>query len=95
MPSRREIWSACLWRIRKAMGRKAADKLILSHHFLLQRDASFKDAAESLIQADKQLNNGANGAAIRDILVRRGVLGAATRNGSAPSRRKRQSEKRR
>jgi hypothetical protein len=91
-----EIWSACLWQIRQAMGRKAADKLILSHHFLLQRDASFKDAAESLIQADQQLNGGANGAAIHKIFVRRGILGSAKRNGSDRSgRRRRQSGKRR
>jgi hypothetical protein len=89
-----EIWSACLWQIRKAMGRKAADKLILSHHFLLQRDASFKDAAEALMQADQQLNSGANGTAIRGIFVQRGILGAAKQNGSAPSHRKRRSRKR-
>ena len=91
-----EIWSACLWEIRQAMGRKAADKLILSHHFLLQRDASFKDGAESLIQADQQLNGGANGVAIRKIFVRRGILGSAKANGSGPSRRsKRQNGRRR
>jgi Zn-dependent metalloprotease len=84
-----EIWSACLWQIRHAMGRKAADKLILSHHFLLQKDASFEDAAEALIQADQQLNGGANGAAIRDVFIRRGILGSARRKSIAsPSRRR-------
>jgi Zn-dependent metalloprotease len=85
-----EIWSACLWQIRQAMGRKAADKLILSHHFLLQRDASFKDAAESLIQADQQLNGGANEAVIRNIFVRRGILGSVKHKSttSKPSRRR-------
>jgi len=83
-----EIWSACLWQIRKAMGRKAADKLILSHHFLLQKNASFQDAAEALIQADQQLNGGKNGATIRGIFVRRGILGSAKRKNAAPSRRR-------
>jgi len=85
-----EIWSACLWQIRQAMGRKAADKLILSHHFLLQRDASFKDAAESLIQADQQLNGGANEAVIRNIFVRRGIMGSVKHKNTAakPSRRR-------
>lgn len=81
-----EIWSACLWEIRQAMGRKAADKLILSHHFLLQKDASFQDAAEALIQADQQLNGGKNGSAIRGIFVRRGILGSAKRNGAGSGR---------
>jgi hypothetical protein len=26
-----EIWSACLWQIRAAIGRKTADKLIIAH----------------------------------------------------------------
>jgi hypothetical protein len=36
MIGRRGLWSACLWQIRKAMGRKA-DKLILSHHPITER----------------------------------------------------------
>jgi hypothetical protein len=88
-----EIWSACLWQIRQAMGRKAADKLILSHHFLLQKDASFQDGAEALIQADQQLNGGNNGAALRAIFVQRGILGSAKRAGKrgAPSRRRKRA----
>jgi len=54
-----------------ARGPKAADKLNLSHHSLLQKDASFRDAADSLVQADQQLNGGASGAAIWKIFVRR------------------------
>ena len=68
------------------MKRKAADKLILSHHFLLQKNSSFKDAAEALIQADQQLNAGKNGATIRGIFVRRGILGSAKRKSAVPSR---------
>ena len=69
-----EIWSACLWQIRQFMGRKAADKLILSHHFLIQKDAGFQDAAQALIQADDQLNNRRNRAALRKIFLKRGIL---------------------
>jgi hypothetical protein len=69
-----EIWSACLWQIRELLGRHPADKLILSHHFLVARDASFEDAALALILADKQLNAGTNETAIRDIFLRRGIL---------------------
>jgi hypothetical protein len=75
-----------------ARGPKAADKLNLSHHSLLQKDASFRDA-ESLVQ---HLSGGASGAAIRKIFVRRGILASAKRNASDPSgRRRRQSGKRR
>jgi Zn-dependent metalloprotease len=71
-----EIWSACLWQIRAAIGRKTADKLIIAHHFLVNRRASFADAANALITADKNLNGGRNEAVIRDVFKRRGILKA-------------------
>jgi hypothetical protein len=74
-----EIWSACLWQIRELLGGERADKLILAHHFLLSRDASFAEAAEALIQADGQLNGGANQDAIREVFVRRGILQTSKR----------------
>jgi Zn-dependent metalloprotease len=69
-----EIWSACLWELRAALGRKTTERLVLAHHFLLSRDAVFEDGAIGLITADKNLNQGANEKAIRDVFVRRGVL---------------------
>jgi hypothetical protein len=69
-----EIWSACLWEIRTALGRRAADRLILSHHFLIARDARFGEAAEAMITADKQLDGGRNHALILDVFTRRGIL---------------------
>ena len=69
-----EIWSACLWQIRSAMGAKQADKLIIAHHFLLTPKATFRDAANALITTDKRLNNGANEKAIKDIFIKRGIL---------------------
>jgi Zn-dependent metalloprotease len=74
-----EIWSACLWEIRGALGRKAAERLVLAHHFLLTRDAKFEDAAKALITADQQLNQGRNETLIRDVFVRRGILPNAKR----------------
>jgi len=71
-----EIWSACLWQIRAAIGRKTADKLIIAHHFLVNRRASFADTANALITADKNLNGGANEAVIRDVFKQRGILKA-------------------
>ena len=78
-----EIWSACLWQLREIFGGKEADRLILSHHFLLSRDASFEDGAEALVQADKQLHKGAHEGAIRDIFVRRGILPSAKRKNTS------------
>jgi Zn-dependent metalloprotease len=69
-----EIWSACLWELRRALGRRAADKLIIAHHFLLDRMATFEDAANALITTDKTLNQGRYENVIRDIFIRRGII---------------------
>jgi len=75
-----EIWSACLWELRAALGRKPAEKLVIAHHFLLSRDAGFEDGANALITADKNLNKGENESTIRDVFVRRGILPNPKRN---------------
>jgi len=75
-----EIWSACLWELRAALGRRASDELIIAHHFLLSRFATFDNAANALITADKNLNQGRNESIIRDIFVRRGILANSKRN---------------
>ncbi|OLY91821.1 Zn-dependent metalloprotease [Cnuella takakiae] len=69
-----EIWSACLWEIRAALGRTIADRLIIAHHFLLTPKAKFEEAADALITADKNLNDGRNEKIIRDVFTRRGIL---------------------
>lgn len=69
-----EIWSACLWEIRQALGRQTAEKLVIAHHFLLTRTATFENAAQALITADRNLNQGQNETALREVFVRRGIL---------------------
>jgi Zn-dependent metalloprotease len=69
-----EIWSACLWELRGALGRQPAERLIIAHHFLLSRNAGFEDGANALITADKNMNKGVNEKLIRDVFVRRGIL---------------------
>lgn len=70
-----EIWSACLWEIRSALGRRTADRLIIAHHFQLPNSrASFEQAGNALITTDNVLNEGRNEAAIRDVFVRRGIF---------------------
>lgn len=76
-----EIWSACLWELRAALGRATAEKLVIAHHFLLSRDSGFEDGANALITADKNLNEGENEKVIRDVFVRRGILRNPKRGG--------------
>jgi len=56
------------------LGRKAIERVVIAHHFLLSRDARFEDGVLALITADKNLNKGVNEEAIRDVFVRRGIL---------------------
>lgn len=72
-----EIWSRALWDIRSALGGATADQLILEHHFHLPCGATMPDAAAELLQADGNLNGGANDAAIRQAFCDRGILSGA------------------
>ena len=76
-----EIWSACLWELRAALGRATTEKLVIAHHFLLARDSGFEEGANALITADKNLNKGVNESVIRDVFVRRGILPNPKRRG--------------
>jgi Zn-dependent metalloprotease len=69
-----EIWSACLWEIRTALGARAADRLIVASHALLSPNASFADGANAILTADKQLNGAKNKKVLRGVFVRRGIL---------------------
>lgn len=75
-----EIWSACLWELRAALGRNTSDKLIIAHHFLLSRFAIFENAASALITADKNLNQGRNEKIILETFIKRGILANPARN---------------
>lgn len=68
-----EIYSACLWAIHEDLGRAAADEIILNGNFLLPRSATFSDAAAAMVEADFQLNGGANTAAITSAFASHGI----------------------
>ena len=73
-----EIWSSCLWALNRSIGRAAADRIILNAHFLFPRDVDFKDGGAAVLESDRQLNGGANAAAIIAAFGARGIeLGGA------------------
>lgn len=69
-----EIWSACLWQLRIALGREPAERLVVAHHYLLNRWASFEDGANALLTTDRRLTGGRNSALIRKVFTDRGIL---------------------
>jgi hypothetical protein len=79
-----EIWSACLWELRAALGADVADRLVLAHHHLVTPRATFRTAVAALLTADRRLSGGKNSAAIREVFERRGVLPRARSRRRAP-----------
>jgi hypothetical protein len=51
-----KIWSATLWEIRDALGRRTADTIIIESHFQLDGFTTFARGARAMIDADTNLN---------------------------------------
>lgn len=69
-----EIWSACLWKVRKLLGAKKADTVILEGHFYLNQYADFKDGAEAIVMAEKNLYGGKRKKSLTKIFREAGIL---------------------
>lgn len=69
-----EIWSASLWQVRGIVGKTRSDTMILESHFSLSPDASFEDGALAILAANQNLYGGADGDAILQVFVDRGIL---------------------
>lgn len=69
-----EIWSASLYDLLQQLGKATTDTLILESHFLLPTGAMFKDGAIALIDADSDLNAGANLNTICAVMGHRGIM---------------------
>jgi hypothetical protein len=68
-----EIWSATLWEVHRALGRRRADKTIVESHFQLDGFTTFARGARAIIDADRNLNGGAYERALKGIFRRRGI----------------------
>ncbi|MEX0677932.1 MAG: M36 family metallopeptidase [Pirellulales bacterium] len=68
-----EIWSATLWDVRGKMGREEADRLILESHFQLDGFTTFPRGARAILDADENLNGGANRASLKEVFRKRRV----------------------
>ena len=84
-----EIWSCTLWDIRAAIGGTTTDQLVLEHHFGLPAGATMPDAARAILQADVNLNGGANQSGDHSGVRRSRHSGRDTRSRSRPDPRPR------
>lgn len=68
-----QIWSATLWEARRALGRQVADRLVVESHFQLDPFTTFARGARAIIDADRNLYEGAHAARLKNIFRRRGI----------------------
>jgi hypothetical protein len=68
-----EIWSATLWDIWNAIGRDAADRIVIESHFQLDGFTSFAKGARAILDADRNLFAGRHLARLKGIFRRRGI----------------------
>ena len=68
-----QIWSATLWDIRTALGRRGADRIIIESHFQLDGFTTFARGARAILDADRNLHGGAQVDALTGIFRRRRI----------------------
>ena len=68
-----EIWSATLWDVRHAVGRRVADTIIIESHFQLDGFTTFARGARAILDADRNLFGGAHLAPLKRVFRKRGI----------------------
>lgn len=69
-----EIWSACLWKVRKLLGAKKADTVILESLFYLNQYSDFRDGTDAILIAEKNLYRGKKKNGLLKIFRNTGII---------------------
>ncbi|MDX1740563.1 MAG: hypothetical protein R3178_04680, partial [Rhodothermales bacterium] len=69
------LWATSLMEIYTDLGKNITDRLVIHSHSYLSHPVTFADAAEAIVQADRDLYGGVHTASIVDRLSTRGYLG--------------------
>jgi hypothetical protein len=75
-----EIWAATLWDLRNELGAALSDRLVLEGMKFTPCSPSFLNARNGILQADQNLNGGANSCRIWTVFARHGMGQSATGN---------------
>jgi Zn-dependent metalloprotease len=75
-----EVWAATLWDLRAQLGATITDLLVLNGMKFTPTRPSFLNARDGIIQADQNLNGGANRCAIWTVFARHGMGVSAVGN---------------
>jgi Zn-dependent metalloprotease len=75
-----EVWAAALWDLRATLGKTITDRIVLNGMKFTPTRPSFLNARDGIIQADQNLNGGANRCAIWTVFARHGMGVSAVGN---------------
>ena len=75
-----EVWAAALWDLRAQLGAAATDLLVLNGMKFTPSRPSFLDARDGILQADQNMNGGANFCVIWTVFARHGMGVSASGN---------------
>src|SRR5919107_2721712 len=75
-----EVWAATLWDLRTQLGAAITDRLVLNGMKFTPTRPSFLNARDGILQADQNLNGGANRCAIWTVFARHGMGFSAVGN---------------
>ncbi len=75
-----EVWAATLWDLRTQLGAGLSDRLVLHGMKFTPNRPSFLNARDGILQADQDLNAGANRCAIWTVFARHGMGVSAVGN---------------
>ena len=75
-----EVWAATLWDLRTQLGATITDRIVLEGMKFTPSRPSFLNARDGIIQADQNVNGGANNCAIWTVFARHGMGVSAVGN---------------
>jgi Zn-dependent metalloprotease len=75
-----EVWAATLWDLRTQLGASITDRIVLNGMKFTPSRPSFLNARDGILQADQNLNGGANRCAIWTVFARHGMGVSAVGN---------------
>ncbi|HEV2884758.1 MAG TPA: M36 family metallopeptidase [Pyrinomonadaceae bacterium] len=75
-----EVWAATLWDLRTTLGATITDNIVLNGMKFTPNRPSFLNARDGILQADQNLNGGANRCAIWTVFARHGMGVSAVGN---------------
>ncbi|HYO62949.1 MAG TPA: M36 family metallopeptidase [Pyrinomonadaceae bacterium] len=75
-----EVWAATLWDLRTQLGASTTDNIVLNGMKFTPTRPSFLNARDGILQADQNLNGGANRCAIWTVFARHGMGVSAVGN---------------